>query len=65
MENDLTLRQIKQSLLLEEPVTEGYELVDGKLLYKDRLVIPPRAPFIQRLLVEYHNSSNWQPFGGA
>lgn len=56
---DSLIEEIKADLRAGE-AKGGFELSNGKLLYKGRYVIPKAATIIPSLLFEYHNS----PAGG-
>lgn len=60
IEKDPLLIQIKQDLKTKEKVHAGFSIVDAKLVYKGRYVIPKSSTHIPFLLKVYHES----PIGG-
>ena len=53
---DPLLTQLKREILLQEKHHVGFSVREGKLLYKDRFVIPRTSTFIPKLLQVYHDS---------
>lgn len=60
MESDSCLAQIKKEVLSNSNNRGGLQVVNGRLLYKNRVVIPRNSSFIPQLMREYHDS----PVGG-
>ena len=60
IEQDPTLQQLRDDLQGDEKAHTYYSLVEGKLRYKGRIVIPKFSRFIPLLLEQYHDS----PVGG-
>lgn len=58
--NDPLLKQIRNDLLMGVKEYNHFSLKDGKLLYKDRVVIPRTSTIIPTLMQLYHDS----PTGG-
>lgn len=54
LSSDPSLSKIKSALEAGQPTSPYYELVQGTLFYKGRIVVPPHSPWIPRLLVEFH-----------
>lgn len=50
------IQRLLQNLHEEKPVKVGYSVVDGRLLYKQRLVIPADSKHISLILEEFHGS---------
>ena len=53
---DQVLHNIKETLVLGQPLASGYTLMEGRLLYNNRLVIPKHSKLVPMLLKEYHDS---------
>lgn len=53
---DVELGTICTSLRKGQPVTPGYTLLRGHLLYNDRLVLPKGSQWVQMALDEGHDS---------
>lgn len=56
IERDKALQLIKQRLSNGEVVAGGFRISEGRLLYKNRVVIPKQSYVIPILLREYHDS---------
>lgn len=54
------LLKLKADLEGGYPQPKGYELVQGVVRFKGRVVLPPKSEIVSKLLQEYHNS----PVGG-
>lgn len=54
---DPKLRQIVQDLAAQVNEHTEYTLRQGRLFYKDRLVLPQNSPRIDRILEEFHDSA--------
>jgi len=52
-----------QQLLKGENTTSGFELVNGKLMYKRRIVIVRNSKWILKILLEFYNSKLGGHFG--
>lgn len=75
IERDPTLQQLRNDLQKDANSHTYYSLVEGRLMYKGRIVIPKSASFIPLLLEQYHDSQwegtqatsrptlEWQPIG--
>lgn len=57
IEKDVTLQRLKQDLRTNEREHHGFTLLDDKLLFKGRYVIPQSSSFRTKLLQEYHDSA--------
>lgn len=57
---DPFISSIRERIGRGEEVLNGFQLINGQLWYKDRLVIPKGSTFISSLLKECHDS----PIGG-
>ena len=55
MRDDKLLRNIILDMERKQDSHPGYKLVQGRLLYKGRLVLPKGSPIIATLLKDYHN----------
>lgn len=58
--NDALLQQIREEITTGTKVHEGFTIYEGKLLYKNRFVIPRTSVLTSELLQLYHGS----PIGG-
>lgn len=56
IEKDTEIQEVVKRLQSGEHVKSGFSLVNGKLLYKQRLVIPANSALIPVILAEYHDS---------
>lgn len=56
IEKDTEIQEVVKRLQSGEHVKSGFSLVNGKLLYKHRLVIPANSAQIPVILAEYHDS---------
>lgn len=54
------MQQLIKGIQEEEQQPHGFELVEGRLLYKGRIMVPSKSPITHVLLREYHDS----PLGG-
>lgn len=54
--SDLSLRKLKEDIEAGMVTHPGYTVINGLMLYKDRLVIPPTSSLIPKLLHEFHTS---------
>lgn len=59
-EGDGKLSSIKQNILAGKPIPNGYNICNGCLLYKERLVLPKGSTRIPHLIQEFHSL----PLGG-
>ncbi|CAA7021634.1 unnamed protein product [Microthlaspi erraticum] len=50
------IQEIIRKLVARETVKPGYGVVDGRLFYNRRLVLPENSAYIQLILQEYHDS---------
>ena len=57
IEQDLFLKRLKQDVSNKKEQFTEFEMMNWRLLFKRRLVIPKNSSFIPRLLKEYHDSS--------
>ncbi|KAJ9542106.1 hypothetical protein OSB04_028612 [Centaurea solstitialis] len=55
---DSFIQRLKQDIEVEAKEHVGYTVTQGRLMYKDRLVIPHNSSFIPKLLQEYHDSAS-------
>ena len=59
---DPSLSKIKTALAQGQPSMPGYSLKQGRLYYRNKLVLLEKSDPIPLLLQEYHNSPNWRTF---
>lgn len=55
IEHDVDIQNIKRQLLAGEPVKKGLSVIDGRVWYKRRLLIPKTSRFIPLILSEFHD----------
>ncbi|KAF7841643.1 putative mitochondrial protein [Senna tora] len=55
MQGDSQLTAIKQQIITGQKAPTGYDLHNGFLVYKGRLVIPKGSPRTAKLIKEYHS----------
>lgn len=60
IQGDETLQRIREDIQAGTQNWPGYDIVNGWLVYNNRVVIPPQSTIIPRLLYKYHDS----PAGG-
>ncbi|KAL4567338.1 hypothetical protein LXL04_022921 [Taraxacum kok-saghyz] len=62
---DTLFKEIEDDVFIQQTITKlqsqvnslpGFEVKQGRLYYKDRLVIPQKSPYVKVLLQEYHDS---------
>lgn len=56
IEADAYLNSVKQKLLSNVEVKQGFSVANDKVFYKGRLMIPANSAFILVLLKEYHDT---------
>lgn len=61
VEHDTFINRLKNEVDRKKEDYPGFEIINGKLMYKRRLVIPKTSSFIPIILQEYHAS----PMEGA
>ncbi|KAL4591834.1 hypothetical protein LXL04_004807 [Taraxacum kok-saghyz] len=57
IEQDRFIQQLKAQVQAHLKPFPGFRVDHGRLYYQDRLVLPPKSPFIAKLLMEYHDSA--------
>lgn len=60
LQGDPYIQQLVADLREGRPHMEGFTVENGLVLYKGRIVIPPKSPLVHKLLTFYHDS----PSGG-
>lgn len=60
LEQDVFLSRLKKDVEEDNGGMMHFSIVDRRLLYKNRVVIPKTSVFVHKLLQEYHDS----PVGG-
>lgn len=60
IDKDEFLHKLKMDLEQKKTPVKGFELIQGVVRYKGRIVIPPQSQLVGKLLKEYHDS----PVGG-
>lgn len=60
IDKDEFLQKLKTDLEQKKIPVKGFELIQGVVRYKGRIVIPPQSQLVGKLLKEYHDS----PVGG-
>ena len=53
---DPTISQIRHALSQEQPTKPRYSLIQGRVYYRGKLVLPPTSKFIPLILHEYHEN---------
>ena len=61
--DDKSLRNIILDLERKHDSHSRYKLVQDRLLYKGRLVVPRGSPTLSTLLKDYHNGADRRTFG--
>lgn len=56
LEQDASIASLKQSLLDGSTTNPNYQVIEGRVWYKRRLLLAKTSHFIPLILVEYHDS---------
>ncbi|PWA91318.1 Ty3/gypsy retrotransposon protein [Artemisia annua] len=57
LESDPELEPLRKKIIEEDGSYEGYTLNEGRLLYRNRLVLPRTSRWIPKLFLEFHSSA--------